>query len=258
MAYQRRNFQAGQKLKSNDLNVMDMQIEENERKAMEAQGMASNANQKAAAAQDIASDANQIATEAQGVASDAENAAENAMAAAVVAKTAATNAEKTANEAKKMRLQLNTLIGMLYTNGVLEDGTNPLQSFPVGGMRLAVKPGTVVFDGTLYKQAETQTIGFDISNTENIIALGYRYDRNEKTVYELRAENCVEQGTILIHKNANGEQETLPSRNDAVYDVIHTILRIPANAAAITQSMIQDARNKQAYCGYAKFRMIGM
>ena len=223
MAYTKRNFQKEQLLKADDLNAMDEQIAKNA---------------------DDAGNALSIARNARDVADDA--------------RTVAGNAEKTANEAKKMRHQLNTLIGMLYTNGVLEDGTNPLQSFPVGGMRLAVKPGTVVFDGTLYTQAETKTIGFDISNTENIIALGYRYDRNEKTVYELRAENCVEQGTILIHKNANGEQETLPSRNDAVYDVIHTILRIPANAAAITQSMIRDVRNKQAYCGYAKFRMIGM
>lgn len=154
--------------------------------------------------------------------------------------------------------QLNTLIGFLYTNGVLEDGTSPFSTAVTGGMGVTTKQGSIVFDGVLHTVDKQQNMKFDASEEENIVALGYRFDRTSKLVSEIRAENCMKQGSVLIYKNKSGTQETLPQRNDTTYDIIHTILTIPKNTSVLSQGMIQDTRHTQAYCGYAKFRMIGM
>lgn len=447
MAYQRRNFQAGQKIKSADLNAMDMQIEENQKKTAEIESIATSAEKTASDALEnsqnwtevilearknatnaattaseakttainaatTAAEAKNTAIEAVVTASEAVTTATNVASTASEAKTTATNAEATANEAKSLiqnngsanvfsrlytngvmienepdalkpipgdglklitnpgtsliegyskkfakntrsfmkrdydyhevflhrldkrngeitaytrevivygdalvsredagelplrdgdffdillskvtipagaeqltedmiedyrsnpqycgyaepknaplQSQLNTLIAFLYTNGVLEDGTSPFSTTVTGGMGVTTKQGSIVFDGVLHTVDKQQSIKLDASEEENIVALGYRFDRTSKLVTEIRAENCMKQGSVLIYKNKSGTQETLPQRNDTTYDIIHTILTIPKNTSVLSQGMIQDMRHTQAYCGYAKFRMIGM
>lgn len=121
-------------------------------------------------------------------------------------------------------------------NGVYANPTTNFQVMPDSGMTVVVKPGCCFINGYM---------AFDDEPEYHTI----QKQSGVHTYWCVQRAHIVAGGDIQKVWLIDPDEEDLPLRNGSYYDLVLAKITVPANASAITSSMITDYRYNDAYCG---------
>lgn len=143
---------------------------------------------------------------------------------------------------------LRKIFSMLYTNGIaMSDASNALQVVPGSGMVVTVNAGAVIIEGAMGKQEDPLSVTIDAASGS--------YARIDAIVVRLNTNISGRSITVEYIKGTEASAPSVPpiERSGGIYDLRLANIRIPAGAAAITDSMITDTRLGDE-CGVATAR----
>ena len=143
---------------------------------------------------------------------------------------------------------LRKIFSMLYTTGIaMSDASAALQVVPGSGMAVTVNAGAVIIEGAMGKQEDPLTVTLDAASES--------YARIDTIVVRLNTNISGRSISIEYIKGTEASTPSVPpiERSGGIYDLRLANIRIPAGAAAITDSMITDTRLGDE-CGVATAR----
>lgn len=139
---------------------------------------------------------------------------------------------------------LRTLIGKLFSNGVLPNPSTNLQVVAgTSGMTVVVKKGFAIVNGCLKLEETDRTLTLQASETN--------YDRIDTIVVRLNDESNARYCDLYVVTGTPATNPVRPelTRNASVYEIGLADIFVSKNTSTITQQRITDTRYETDRCG---------
>lgn len=139
---------------------------------------------------------------------------------------------------------LRTLIGKLFSNGVLPNPSTNLQVVAgTSGMTVVVKKGFAIVNGCLKLEETDRTLTLQASETN--------YDRIDTIVVRLNDESNARYCDLYVVTGTPASNPVRPelTRNASVYEIGLADIFVSKNTTTITQQRITDTRYETDRCG---------
>ena len=121
-------------------------------------------------------------------------------------------------------------------NGIYAKPTTHFQVMQDNGMTVVLKPGDCYINGYYAFNDEPEYKTFETSSSAH-------------TYFCVMRAHIVAGGDIQCLWLTDPDETELPLRNGAYYDLVLARIDVPANATAITDSLITDYRYDETMCG---------
>lgn len=146
-------------------------------------------------------------------------------------------------------------VGDIFGNGVL--GTESfIPAAQEGTMKVVTSPGVAYIKGVrrkLAKSNRTYAVPQENRITAQILRLNEATGEIGYAIWkEVAISGDLDNGGTITDLDTG---ETLPLRSGGYYDLILSIVDLPAGTTEVTQDMIRDLRGDERYCGYIKDKL---
>ena len=116
-----------------------------------------------------------------------------------------------------------------------------------GALSVVTYPGACIINGYFGYDTQAEVRTFAPSDSRRLAVRILRLDLTDGSISVLWKDCMRISGTLI----SASDQQVLPARSDAVYDLITCIVDIPAGTTVLTDAMVTDTRGDAAYCGIA-------